>query len=79
MRTGWTRTVAPADPVQRDGQTRPIHGIGRAGLESRRPHYRYSQIRVKRVPNNRGWVACNDGPAFATQIAHWLALADIAT
>jgi hypothetical protein len=52
--------------------------IGLAGamiLESRRPHYRHSQVRVKRAPNNRGWVACNDGPAFATQIAHWLALA----
>jgi hypothetical protein len=53
--------------------------IGLAGamiLESRRPHYRHSQVRVKRTPNNRGWVACNDGPAFAIQIAHWLALAN---
>jgi hypothetical protein len=54
--------------------------IGLAGamiLESRRPHYRHSQVRVKRAPNNRGWVACNDGPDFATQIAHWLALSGV--
>jgi hypothetical protein len=49
--------------------------VGAMILESWRPHYRHSQVRVKRAPNNRGWVACNDGPAFATQIAPWLALA----
>jgi hypothetical protein len=51
--------------------------IGLAGaqaLASRKVRYRNSRVRVNRLPDNRGWVSVNDGAAFASQIARWLAV-----
>jgi hypothetical protein len=47
---------------------------GAQALASRKFHYRNSRVRVNRLPDNRGWVSVNDGAAFASQIARWLAV-----
>jgi hypothetical protein len=79
------RRWARAQGVTRQATVRRVRGgdarsaysdvIGLAGaivLRSRRVRYRHSRVRAKRLPTNRGWVSCNDGAAFASQIARWL-------
>jgi hypothetical protein len=50
--------------------------IGLAGaqlVESRpAPKYRKTRIRARRMPDNRGFVSVNDGPAMASQLARYL-------
>jgi hypothetical protein len=56
--------------VQADGAV-----IGLAGaelVEARKPRKRKVRRRTKRMRNGRGWVALNDAPAFALDLARYL-------
>lgn len=55
------------------GYSEVIGLTGSNVLHSRTVRYRNSRVRVSRLPNNRGWVSVNDGAAFSSQIARWLA------
>lgn len=58
--------VVPRDAV--------VEGLTGAQLvqEPRRVRYRRTTVRAVLVPRGRGWVAVNDGPAFAADLARYL-------
>lgn len=53
--------------------------MGLAGAQLMASHSartRWTRERIERCRGNRGWVAVNDGPAFARDIARWLIIAE---
>lgn len=72
---GRTRTVMR--PRTKGGAVQPmaeeVQGLAGAQLvESRRKRYRRTTVRTVRLGCGRGWIAVNDGPAFAAGLARHL-------
>jgi hypothetical protein len=74
---GTTRQITVSRTKGGAAQSAYSEVVGLAGsqvLASRKVRFRNSRVRVNRLPDNRGWVSCNDGAAFASQVARWLTL-----
>lgn len=63
--------VAGGQPVNRDAVVEGLTGAQLA-TEKRRVRYRRTTVRAVLLPRGRGWVAVNDGPSFAADLARYL-------
>ncbi|PZS29011.1 MAG: hypothetical protein DLM61_13790 [Pseudonocardiales bacterium] len=58
--------------ASKDTSTWPMTGL-RVDQATGRVHYRHSRKRKRLLAHGRGLVTVNDGPAFASQLARYLA------
>ncbi|MDN5917369.1 MAG: helitron helicase-like domain-containing protein [Pseudonocardia sp.] len=63
--------VEGGQPVNRDAVVEGLTGA-QMMREPRRVRYRKTRVRAVLLPKSRGWIAVNDGPAFAADLARYL-------